>query len=146
MEKAKKYLRLFLRDTPELNRLIRQHESDDDDLTFAIDMAISDWNSTTPITTVYHIGNFPSLYLLMHGAAIQILKSAGLQQARNELSYNTGGSSFIRSNKTQYYQSWMMNFSSEYEAKKRNMKIQRNIESAWGRGAHSEYDRIGYSW
>lgn len=145
MEKAKKYLRLFLRDTPELNRLIRSEESGDDDITFAIDMCISDWNTTTPVIGNTHIGNFPSLYLLMHGAAVQILKSAGLQQARNELNYNTGGSSFVRSNKTQIYQSWMVNFSNEYEMKKRNLKIQENIVNGWG-GVASEYDRIGYSW
>ena len=146
MEKALKYLRLFLRDTPQLNRLIRGHESTEEDLMFALDMTISDWNTTTPVIGSTHIGNFPSLYLLMHGAAIQVLKSAGLLQARNELNYNTGGSSFVRSNKTQYYQSWMVNFSNEYEAKKRNLKIQQNIEKSWGGGVPSEYDRLGYSW
>jgi hypothetical protein len=146
MEKARKYLRLFLRDTPALNRLIRKEESDDELLTFAIDMTISDWNSTTPMLGGgVHIGNFPSLYLLMQGAVIQILKSQGLYQARNELTYNTGGSSFVRSNKTQYYQSWCLNLANEYEMKKRNMKIQQNIASGYG-GVSSEYDRIGYSW
>jgi hypothetical protein len=78
MAKAKKYLRLFLRDTPELNRLIRKEESDDEMLQFALDMAIDDWNTTAPVINQYHIGNFPSLYLLMHAAAIQVLKSQGL--------------------------------------------------------------------
>lgn len=145
MHKAKKYLRLFLRDTPELNRLIRKEESDDEMLQFALDMAIDDWNTTAPVIGNYNIGNFPSLYLLMHAAAIQILKSQGLYQARNELNYQTGGSSFIRSNKTNYYQSWMVNFSNEYELKKRNLKIFQNVSRGWG-GVVSEYDRIGYSW
>ena len=145
MDKAKKYLRLFMMDTPEMNRLIRREESDDDLMTFAIHMAISDWNSTAP-----HIGNvtimtYPSLYLLMHGGAIQLLKTQGLLQARNELSYSAGGSSFVRSNKTQYYQSWMINFANEYELKKRNMKIAKNIRRGWG-GVASEYDNIGYAW
>jgi len=145
MEKAKRYLRLFMRDTPQLNRLIRREESDDEMLRFAIDMAISDWNSTSPLISSVYIGNFPSLYLLMQGAAIQILKSQGLLQARNELNYSAGGSSFVRSNKTQYYQSWMINVSNEYELKKRNFKISRNIEQGYG-GIASEYDRLGYSW
>ena len=145
MEKAKKYLRLFLRDTPELNRLLRKHESDDELLIFAIDMTISDWNSTTPMMYPVTIGNFPSLYLLMQGAAVTILKSQGLYQARNELNYNAGGSSFVRSNKSNYYQSWMINFSNEYELKKRNMKMQQNVNRGWG-GVDSEYMRVGYSW
>ena len=143
--KAKKYLRLFLRDTPELNRLIRKEESNDEDLQFYIDMAIDDWNTTAPVLSMYGIQNFPSLYLLMHGAAIQALKSQGLQQARNELNYQSGGSSFVRSNKSGIYQSWLINFSNEYELKKRNLKIFQNVGRGWG-GVSSEYERIGYSW
>ena len=110
MDKAKKYLRLFLRDTPELNRLLNKEESNDELLLFAIDMTLSDWNSTTPVIGNTNICNFPSLYLLMHGAAIQILKSQGLYQARNELTYNSGGSTFVRANKSAYYQSWVIVF------------------------------------
>ena len=145
MAKARKYLRLFLRDTPELNRLIRREESTDEDLLFYIDMAIDDWNTTAPVLSMYDISNFPSIYLLMHAAAIQALKSQGLQQARNELNYQSGGSSFVRSNKSGIYQSWMINFSSEYELKKRNLKMFQNIGRGWG-GVSSEYERIGYSW
>ncbi len=145
MEKAKRYLRLFMLDTPAINRLIRQEESDAELMTFAIEMAISDWNSTTPVMGCVDIGNYPSLYLLMHGAAIQLLKTQGLVQARNELQYQAGGSSFMRSNKTNYYQSWMVNFANDYEVKKRNLKLSQNIDRGWG-GVSSEYDRIGYSW
>lgn len=145
MEKARRYLRLFLRDTPELNRLILDYESDEELLTFAIEMAISDWNSTTPVLGSTNIGNYPSLYLLMHGSVIQILKTQGLYQARNELNYSAGGSSFIRSNKSNYYLTWMTTFANEYAIKVRNLKIQRNVARGWG-GAHSEYDRIGYAW
>lgn len=145
MEKAVKYLRLFMMDTPELNRLILKYESNDEMLRFAIEMAISDWNTTSPLIGSKTIGNYPSLYLLMHGAAIQLLKSQGLRQARNELNYSAGGSSFVRSNKSNYYMSWMVNFANEYETKKRNIKIQQNIERGWG-GVNSEYDWIGYAW
>lgn len=145
MDKAKRYLRLFMMDTPQLNRLIRKEESDEELMTFAIDMAISDWNSTAPMIGNVHIGNFPSLYLLLHGAAIQLLKSQGLYQSRNELNYSAGGSSFMRSNKTNYYMAWMTNFANEYELKKRNMKISQNITKGYG-GMASEYDRIGYAW
>lgn len=146
MEKAKRYLRLFMRDTPQLNRLIRQYESDDELLTFAIEMTISDYNTTSPLTNMVSILDYPSLYLLMHGAAIQLLKSNGLLQARNELSYSAGGSSFIRSNKSNYYLNWMINFANDYSSKIRNIKVSKNISGGWGGGANSEYDRIGYVW
>lgn len=144
LDRVREYLRLFLMDTEEMNRLLRRKEIDDKRLDFAIQMCISDWNSTTPRTTAVGIGNFPSLYLLIHGAAIQCLKMAGLYQSRNELTYSSGGSSFIRSNKTGLYQSWIQNFSSEYETKKQNLKIQGNVESAYGGGLHSEYWMVGF--
>lgn len=143
MEKAMKYLRLFLQDTPELNRLIRDYELDDEQLRFAIDMAISDYNTTLPPTPAKTILNYPSLYLLMHGAAINALKMAGIRQSRNELQYNSGGSSFSRSNKTQLYQSWLSLFINEYEQKKQNFKLAGNIKRGYG-GVFSEYDYVGF--
>jgi len=146
LEKAREYLRLFLMDTEELNRLLRRKEIDDPRLDLAIQLTLSDWNTTTPMIGQVTLGTFPSFYLLIHGAAIQCLKMAGLYQSRNELTYSSGGSSFIRSNKTAYYQSWIQNFSSEYETKKLNMKIQQNVEGGYGAGFHSEYFLIGYDW
>lgn len=146
LDKAKEYLRLFLMDTEELNRLLRRKEIDDKRLDLAIQLCISDWNTTTPRIGTVTVGTFPSLYLLIHGAAIQCLKMAGLYQSRNELTYSSGGSSFVRANKTAYYQSWIQNFSAEYETKKMNLKMQQNIESAFGGGFHSEYWLIGYDW
>jgi len=122
-----------------------KEESNDELFLFAIEMAISDWNSKSPHIGNVHIENYPSLYLLMHGAAIQLLKSQGLLQARNELTYTAGGSSFQRFNKSNYYMTWMTNFANDYEVKKRNMKMFKNIEGGWG-GVASEYDRLGYAW
>jgi hypothetical protein len=146
MQKARRYLRYFLMDSEDMNRLIRGKELEDDRLEFAIEMCISDWNTTTPLLGKVTIANFPSLYLLIHGSAVQCLKMAGLYQSRNELTYSAGGSSFVRANKTPYYQSWIQNFSSEYEAKKLNMKIAQNIESCYGEGFFSEYFQIGLDW
>ena len=143
MNKALKYLRMFLRDTPQLNTLTRDYELDDEHLRFAIDMTLSDWNTTTPPQPHKTIENFPSLFLLMHGAAIQALTMAGIQQSRNELSYQSGGSSFMRSNKTQLYQSWLNMFKNDYEMKKRNLKIAINVGRGYG-GVFSEYDYVGF--
>jgi hypothetical protein len=141
-EKAKRYLRLFMRDQKELNRLTRKVESDEEMLEFAIEMTISDWNTTPPLIGVVSILDFPGLAMLLQGASIQLLKSQGILQARNELSYNAGGASFTRFNKTTVYLNWMMNLENKYETNKRNMKIQFNVERGWG-VSHSEYQRLG---
>ena len=143
--KALKYLRLFLMDTEQLNRLLRRKEIDDERLELALQLTISDWNTTTPMLYPVSIGNFPSLYLLIQGGAIQCLKMAGLYQSRNELSYNSGGTSVVRSNKTGLYQSWLQNMASEYEAKKINLKMQQNVANGYG-GFNSEYLQVGYDW
>ena len=146
-EKAKKYLRMFLMDSEDLNRLLRRKEIDDDRLQFALDMTLSDWATTTPVIGQVSYSNFPSLYLLIHGGAIQCLKMAGLYHSRNELTYNANGSSFSRhGGRTQYYMQWIQNFQSEYEAKKINFKIQQNVENAYGGGFGSEYALIGFDW
>ena len=141
--KALVYLRMFLQDTPELNMLTRKRELGDEQLRFCIDMAISDYNTTIPPTPSVTIQTYPSLFLLMHGAAIQALKMAGIRQSRNELNYQSGGSSFNRSNKTQHYQSWLSLFMNEYEQKKRSFKVSRNIQRGYGE-VYSEYDYLGF--
>jgi hypothetical protein len=86
-EKARRYLRLFLNDTPELNRLIRKQESTDEKLDLALLLAIDDYNITSPPLGLVSVENFPSPWLLLYGATIQVLRSAGFLQSRNELVY-----------------------------------------------------------
>ena len=143
LAKAKRVLRRFLQDTPELNRLIRKKEIEDEDYEICIELAIDDWNATTPHVGVMRIEHFPSLYLLVLGADVQALRMAGIYQSRNELNYQALGSSFTRANKTQYYIMWLQNFQQEWEKKKKDFKIAMNVELGYG-GSFSEYLYIGY--
>lgn len=145
-EQARRLLRLFLNDTPELNRLIRREESDDARLDLALAMAVDDYNITTPLLGSVTVSQMPSLYLLVYGAAIQVLRSAGILQSRNELAYSSGGVSVRIFDKTQLYQSWIAQFVAEYERKKQNYKISLNINSAMSAGVASEYSVLNYFW
>lgn len=145
-EEARNLLRLFLNDTAELNRLIRVEESPDPKLDLAIALAISDFNSTPPLLGDVTITNYPSLFMMIYGATIQVLRSAGLLQSRNELVYSSGGVSVRIFDKTQLYQSWIAQFSAEYERKKQNYKIALNINGAMAGGVGSEYGILHYFW
>lgn len=147
-QEARRLLRLFLNDTPELNRLIRREESDDDDLDLAIRLAISDYNITAPPLAEVSIVDFPSIWLLIYGSTIQVLRSKGLLQSRNELVYSSGGVSVRMFDKTQLYQSWIAQFFADYETKKKHYKISLNVTSAMAAqiGVQSEYDVLGYYW
>lgn len=145
-QEVRRLLRLFLNDTPELNRLIRKQESDDTRLDLALALAVDDFNITTPLLGYYQVANFPSLYMLIYGATIQVLRSAGLMQSRNELTYSAGGVSVRIFDKTANYQSWIAQFVAEYERKKQNYKIALNIDAALGSGVASEYSVLSYFW
>lgn len=145
-EETRKLLRLFLNDTPELNRLIRTEESPDPKLDLAITLAINDFNITPPLLGDLTVANFPSIFLLIYGSAIQVLRSNGLLQSRNELVYSSGGVSVRIFDKTQLYQSWIAQFSAEYERKKQNYKIALNINNSLARGVSSEYAILNYFW
>jgi hypothetical protein len=145
-EEARRLLRLFLNDTPELNRLIRRQESTPEKLDLALRLAIDDFNITPPLLGDITISNYPSLFLLLYGASIQVLRSAGLLHSRNELVYSSGGVSVRIFDKTQLYQSWIAQFVAEYEQKKSNYKIAANVNSAMAAGVSSEYGILSYFW
>lgn len=137
---------MFLNDTPELNRLIRRQESDDPKLDLALALAVDDFNITSPLISTYRVETFPSLYMLIYGATIQVLRSAGIMQSRNELAYSSGGVSVRIFDKTQNYQSWIAQFVAEYERKKQNYKISLNVAAAMAGGVSSEYALLSYFW
>ncbi len=152
-QQARRHLRLFLSDTPEVNRLLREEELDDDHLDLAIDMAVDEYNVTTPTLTPVTLDNYPSIWLLLHGASINTLKMAGIIQSRNELNYSSGGVTVRTFDKTQLYQSWIGMFVQEYERKKANFKIAANVNGALmnnisgtSGGLHSEYNTISWYW
>lgn len=145
-EKVRRYLRLFLNDTPELNRLIRRQESTDEKLDLAVLLAIDDYQITPPPLGPVSIENFPSMWLLLYGAAIQVLRSAGLLQSRNELVYQAGNVSVRIFDKTQLYQSWIAQFVADYERKKASFKVATNIAGALAGGVASEYANLMAYW
>lgn len=132
-------VRLYLRDYPELNRLIRGEEHSDRMIAWAIFDAIDDWNSTPPLIPPAQLGSFPSKSLLLRGTVIALLESVGLLMTRNHLTFSDGGIQVGVSDKTPLIQSWLQLIGNRYEEKKQRLKIAINIELGWGQGVHSEY-------
>jgi hypothetical protein len=133
-------IRLYLRDFPELNRLIAGEETSNRMIAWAIVDALDDWNTTPPFIGNATIDNFPSVSLLREGTVILVLESVGLLQTRNQLSYSDGGISVQVSNKAPLLLQWIQLFRSSYETKKNRMKASMNIEQAMGgTGTFSEY-------
>jgi hypothetical protein len=133
------YVRLFLRDYPELNRLTAGYEHSPRQIAWAIIDALEDWNSTPPFVATVGIDNFPSRHLLCRGAAISLLESVGLLQTRNHLTFSDGGIT-VTVGKPQLILQWLSFMKQSYEEKKRRFKASQNIELAMdGAGTFSEY-------
>lgn len=135
-------VREYLRDFPEFNALLQGEETSDGLLNLCADLAADDFTHTMPPIGTFTVETFPSLYLLLLGTVIQVLRSAGILQARNNLNYSDGGLTVATSDKAQIYQAFAQWIMQEYETKKRAFKISQNARSAYG-GIHSEYSWIG---
>lgn len=145
MDKAIGRLRKFLRDIDELNKLLEGKESTDSQLRMAIEDALDDWNSTPPRLAPAKLENHPSPRLLLRGAAIEVLCSAGIFYSRNRLNYSDGGITVAVFDRAQDYQAWATRFTNEYERKKAALKKSINIEGGWG-CVSSEYAEINSWW
>lgn len=131
-------VRQFMRDYPELNRLIQGEEHSNRMISWAILDALDDFNTTPPITQL-QLTSFPSRYLLLRGTVISLLESLGMLMTRNQLTFSDGGIQVGISDKTNLLMNWIQMFTNKYEQKKKELKIAMNIESGWGGGVHSEY-------
>jgi len=134
-------LRKFLRDIDELNRLLDRKESSDNQLELALDMAMDDWNNTPPPLYIVDYSNFPSPNLLLRGAVIQVLTSAGILYSRNKLDYNDGGIAVRVSDQAAEYIGWLNMIYVDYEKKKLALKMAINLAACWG-NVYSEYSQI----
>lgn len=137
-------VRLFTRDHPELNRLIRGQESSDRQIAWAVLDAINDFNGTPPF-----IGNLGltdlidrnQQHLLMRMTVCSLIESVGLLQTRNHINYSNGGLNVGVNDKTPVLMNWLRIFQTKTEQMKLRVKVALNIESIMDTapsGVHSE--------
>src|SRR4051812_21877968 len=80
----------FIRDKPELNRLLSDQEFNPSVIKVAMDLAISAYNMMPPISLV-NIVTFPSRALLMEGTLAKLYRGQAALKARNTMNYSDGG-------------------------------------------------------
>lgn len=139
-------VRTFMRDYPELNRLIAGAESSNRQIAWAVLDTLDDFNSEPPYIGDFGLDNFPSMSLLIRGTVCSLLESIGLLQTRNHISFSDGGIQVGINDKTPFIQSWLQMFRNSYEDKKRKFKTARNIENAWGGSVSSELRVVQNFW
>lgn len=126
-----------------MNKLLGgKYENDPEALKQCILMSLDDWNMTPPPLNEVTLESHPSQRLLIHGAAIEALRSAGIWHSRERMPSSDGGTSADDHAKFGEYQGWISMFYNDYESKKLNLKKSINMQNAFG-GFFSEY--AGYS-
>ena len=137
-------VRDFMRDFPELNRLISGEESGDRMIRFAMFLAVDEWNVMPPLTG-YVFSSFPSRAMLLYLTVIHLLTSVGLLKSRNSFAYSDGGFTVQTEEHDTRYQRWIQLFRTAGPASRQSMKelkISLNIQGGWGTSVGSEYGAI----
>lgn len=138
-------VRAFMRDYPELNRLVRGVESSDRMIAWAIKDALSGFNGTPPNLGRFTVDDLlarDQSYLLLRMTVCALIESVGLLQTRNHLNYSTGGTSVGVNDKTPLLMNWLQYFRASVDQAKLRIKTAWNIESILGEdnaGVFSEY-------
>lgn len=137
-------VRSFVRDFPQLNRLISGEESSDRMIRYCAVLAVDEWNVTPPLSG-HSVTNFPSRSVLLHLTIIHLLASVGILKSRNSFAYSDGGFTVQTEEHDTRYMKWIQFFRSmgpaSYRAVK-DLKIALNIQGGWGAGVGSEYGWI----
>lgn len=137
-------VRAYMRDIPELNRIVAGEESSDRQIAWAVMDALADFNGTPHLTT-YSLDELLQInqhHLLLRMATVSVIESVGLLQTRNHINYSTGGTSVGVNDKTPMLMNWLGYFKSSTEQKKQRVKVALNIGGILGpgnSGLFSEY-------
>ena len=136
-------IRAFLRDQPKYNILIDGVEFSNEDITRAIRWTVAKWNAITPQSTEPPTGETLNEYVLLCGVAAILLRSEGVRQVRNQVTYQDGNMPQVSIDEKQdIYGAWAERMQQEFDFHARNIKTQNNMESAYG-GLSSGYRYIG---
>jgi len=138
-------VRLFTRDFPELNRLLRGEESSDRMIAWAVIDAVSDFNGTPHFTSLKleDLLQLGQRSLMLRMTVIALLESVGLLQTRNHLNYSDGGLNVGVNDKTPMIMNWLQYFKGTAEQMKQRVKVAINIGAILNSGGvASEYFAI----
>lgn len=135
-------VRAFIRDFPELNRLISGEESSSRMIDYCTHLAIDEFNTTPPLIGVFGISNFPSRTVLLYYTICHLLTSVGILKSRNRFQYSDGGWSSDTEQQDSLYMNWVQLFRRQVQPQAQALKISLNIEGGWGAGVGSEYGWI----
>lgn len=131
-------VRAYIRDFPELNRLIAGHETSDRMMEYCVWLALDEWNTTPPLSS-HSVEGFPSRTILLNLTIIHVLTSVGLLKSRNRMPYSDGGFSVDTETQDDSYPKWIQLIRAQINPRITQLKVALNIAGGWGTSVRSEY-------
>lgn len=128
------HVRAYVRDFPELNRIVKGEESSDRQIAWAVLDALADFNGIPHFTTMAleDLLQRNQQALLVRMTVISLIESVGLLQTRNHINYTSGGTSVGVNDKTPLLMGWLQYFKSSTAQMKQRVKVALNIEGILG--------------
>lgn len=136
-------VRLYMRDFPELNRIVSGEETSDRQIAWSVLDALADFNGTPHFTTLglEDLLQFNQHALLTRMTVISVIETVGLLQTRNHINYSNGGINVGVNDKTPMLMNWLQYFKAFTDQMKQRVKVAINIQGILGpsqSGIHSE--------
>lgn len=124
-------VREFVSDKVEKNYLIEGEELSDTQINIAMELTLSEWNSTPP-TAADNIISFPYKHILMSGTLYRCFMGQAALLARNTFAFTDGGLSIPLEERFQLYQALSGMYQADYYSTMTKTKININMEEGWG--------------
>jgi len=124
-------VRMMMRDYGVNNHLLKKVQFEDEEISRAIDLTVSQWNSTPPVTsTTWRL--IPE-HLLFLGTCRWLMQAESFLQVRNQISVQTDGLGVVGlDDKYQLYYNQMQDLRSEFKRETQERKYADNIASGFG--------------
>jgi hypothetical protein len=124
-------VRLMMRDYGVNNHLLKKVQFEDKDINRAIELTVSQWNSTPPVSnaTWRHIPE----HTLFLGATRWLMQAESFLQVRNQISVQTDGLGVVGlDDKYQLYYNQMQDLRNEFKQETQERKYANNIAGGFG--------------
>lgn len=134
-------VRAFISDSVPNNKLLDDLEFTDARVNVAIQMTLSNINTTPPMS-MYTVDDFPYFSTLMYGTLWNLFSGQVALKARNNLQYSDGGLAVPVEEQFPLYMNLLQYYEATFKQELSRIKISINNDAAWG-AVGSMYS---YSW
>jgi hypothetical protein len=124
-------VREYIYDKVEKNYLVDGEELSDTQINIAMELTLSEWNSTPP-TAADNLANFKYKHILMSGTLYRCFMGLSALLARNTFAFTDGGLSIPLEERFQLYQTLSGMFQGDFYSTMAKTKININMDEGWG--------------